>query len=621
MRAPTPRRALVAVATAALAAALAFTGAPVAGAASGAAGPPDGAAAQAQDRPGPPEEVEGLRQTPRVPVRSVPLRPGAHAHGRPAEPGAQSCDKDVDLTGTIKGLTAVAAQDNGICTSADIDTYADGAGTTYAVQAGGEEAAWTHTDVSTPSSPVMAGQFVWSGSAGANTYTPDVKTFRQGGRDYIALSLERLTLNAFCGVVLVDVTDPANPVVETQIFKDDPNDFWCDVHNTFVEDVSGEGRYVYVTADARNDLRVLDIANVEDLPSTCDIAAGCNVEVGRYIAPTASSDNYVHDVTVQDHGGTAGRRVYVSYWDSGLVILDAADVTPGTNPTPLVGPNQIDPAGFLTHHAFASADGSLVFIQDEFLDQAGDEPVQMFDVSTISSPSYVDGLALGSDVPANPAHNLEIRDDLYADRLFVGWYKLGLQAWDFTSDGFVRDGAAPRTAVQYHQAQTEGSDEAYAGAWGVRLASITTGGETRTYAFQSDRTFGLIVDCDGCPGGEEPPPDDGDAAGMHVGDLDGAASNDGRTWTATVTVAIHDADHNPVETATVTGGWDLGGGDTSCTTDETGTCQVSRSGIRKSTKSATFSVDGVAADGQTYESGANHDPDGDSDGTTITVTR
>ena len=32
-----------------------------------------------------------------------------------------------------------------------------------------------------------------------------------------------------------------------------------------------------------------------------------------------------------------------------------------------------------------------------------------------------------------------------------------------------------------------------------------------------------------------------------------------------------------------------------------------------------FDVDGVAGDGLTYDATANHDPDGDSDGTSITV--
>ncbi|MBW3577801.1 MAG: hypothetical protein KY462_08710 [Actinobacteria bacterium] len=458
----------------------------------------------------PPREVPGLRQTPDIPVRTVGQRRAVPDHPRQTAGKGGGCDKDVDLTTTLDGVVTVAAQNNGICTTADIDTYQTTL-TTYVVQAGGEEAAWTHTDVGSPSDPQMVGQFTWSGGAGKNTYTPDVKAFHQAGRRYLALSLERFSLNAYCGVVLVDVTQPSNPQVESQIYKDDRDDFWCDVHNSFVEDADGDGDadLLYLTADARNDLRVVDISDVEQMPNACDVAAGCDREVGIYTAPTADNNNYVHDVTVLDHGSTVGRRVYLAYWDSGVVILDADEVaTSGWQP--LVGPDVIDERGFLAHHAWASRDGSLVFTQDEFLEQPGDEPVQMWAVDGLKGPEKIDSLVLGADVPANPAHNLEIRFDLDFDRLYVGWYKLGLQGWDFDAEGFQRTTrSVPFTATVYHQAQTEAADDAYDGAWGVRLAQITVGQATHVYVFQSDRRYGLIIDCIGCTssdvGGDEQP--------------------------------------------------------------------------------------------------------------------
>jgi hypothetical protein len=448
-------------------------------------------ASAASAHPGHDHELKGARQTPAIPVDGVR---GGRAHdpaqaqrGRPAR-----CDKDIDTTTTLRGLSFVNAQDNGICTSADIDTYRTAAAQTLVAQAGGEEAAFIVTDVTTPTSLTRYGPFVWARRGTKGTYTPDVKTFSQtvGGmpRHYVALSLERLRASGFCGVVVFDVTDPGAPVFETQIYKNTPSDFWCDVHNSFVENIGGEGRYLYATADAQNDMRVIDIANVADFPGTCDIASNCAAkEIGRYKAPTAvNNDNYVHDVTVIDHGA-AGRRVYVSYWDTGLVILDADDVTPGTNPTPIA---KIDPPGFLTHHAFASADGTFAFLQDEILDQNDDAPVQMW---RVDGPALVDSLVLGRDVPANPAHNLEIRFDLAPARLYVGWYKLGLQAWDFGATGFSRISGVPgRTAVQYHQVQTEAADDPYDGAWGIRMEDI---GGCR-YFFQSDRRYGLIIDRD-----------------------------------------------------------------------------------------------------------------------------
>ncbi len=459
---------------------------------------------------------------------SLPGHPGQGERGRLAST-PPACDKDVDLTSTFAGVTPIAAQDNLICTSADIDTYVGQDGKTYVVQAGGQEAAWVHTDVSNPTSPVLIEVWQWTGPAGANTYTPDVKAFRQGDKDYIALSLERLAQLAFCGVVIMDVTDPLNPTLVEQSIGAD----WCDVHNVFVEkDSSGDGRYLYLTADFPNDLRVLDIGDLNNIS-----------EIGRYTHPEASNGNYVHDVTVVDHGGSIGRRVYVSYWDAGLMILDASGLTPGVIESgslnqPLNPNHSIEPQGFLVHHAYPSEDGARVFIQDEFLQSPGTEPVQMWDISSLASPSYVDGVSLGSTLMpiVNPAHNLLVN----GERLYVGWYKAGLQGFDFDSTGFVG-------RPIYHQVQTEAGDDPYDGAWGVRLATIGTD----TYVFQSDRRHGLIVDrvdhcsalvnpdqpdtdgdgvvnaCDNCPawsnaGQDLPPwvvpPDDSDCDGWSTGD-------------------------------------------------------------------------------------------------------
>lgn len=105
----------------------------------------------------------------------------------------------------------------------------------------------------------------------------------------------------------------------------------------------------------------------------------------------------------------------------------------------------------------------------------------MWDINMPGAPAYVDGIALGSSLMpvVNPAHNLLVE----GNRLYVGWYKAGLQAFDFGASGFTG-------RPIYHQAQTEAADNAYDGAWNVLLA---TSGSTQ-YVFQSDRQYGLIVD-------------------------------------------------------------------------------------------------------------------------------
>lgn len=404
------------------------------------------------------------------------------------EPSTQAvCDRSIDLTSQMRGVMHVAAQENGICYNADLDTYSYN-GRTYVVQGGGWDAAWTHTDVTDPYHPVLVHQAIWD----LRTYTPDIKTFYQNGLPYIAISMERLSSNGYCGIAIYNVANPAAPQLQSHTDGVD----WCDVHNIFVEDdANGNGAYIYLTADAPHDMRVLDIGGQQGGSVTAP------AEIGRYSLPGAT---YIHDITVLDHteasGGAIGRRVYIAYWEHGLVVLDAADVTPGVDPTPVIDGDIVSPLGFQVHHAMASPDGSRLFIQDEMLVAPGAQPVQMWDISNPQAPTFVDGLTIGADVPLSAAHNLEMRWDLHPDRLYVGWYKMGLQAWQYTSTGFVRSYPEPRTALLYHQVQTNLEGTAYTGAWGVRLAQIDGG----LYVFQSDYRYGLIIDCLVCP--ERPTP-------------------------------------------------------------------------------------------------------------------
>lgn len=115
-------------------------------------------------------------------------------------------------------------------------------------------------------------------------------------------------------------------------------------------------------------------------------------------------------------------------------------------------------------------------------------------------------------------------------------------------------------------------------------------------------------------------------SGIHVGDLTAVfVYSDGSTWHATVEIAVHDAFHNPVNGATVTGIWDPAGIPTDqCTTGGLGgdgTCVVSNFSLPKRWKDVTFTVLGVALPGETYNAAQNHDDGGDSDGSEIVVTK
>jgi hypothetical protein len=79
---------------------------------------------------------------------------------------------------------------------------------------------------------------------------------------------------------------------------------------------------------------------------------------------------------------------------------------------------------------------------------------------------------------------------------------------------------------------------------------------------------------------------------------------------------VHNGSESLVSGATVSGIW---GSSTSvsCTTDASGSCSTTVS-VRRA-PSASFSVTNIVYTGSTYNAGDNHDPDGDSNGTMITV--
>jgi hypothetical protein len=114
-----------------------------------------------------------------------------------------------------------------------------------------------------------------------------------------------------------------------------------------------------------------------------------------------------------------------------------------------------------------------------------------------------------------------------------------------------------------------------------------------------------------------PPP----GSSVHVGDLDGVATNQtGGRWTATVTITVHNTGESPVSGATVSGSWSNGtSGSAACVTNASGQCTVTKMNLRSNISSVTFTVNNVTSSGNTYNAGANHDPDGSSNGTAITV--
>jgi hypothetical protein len=112
------------------------------------------------------------------------------------------------------------------------------------------------------------------------------------------------------------------------------------------------------------------------------------------------------------------------------------------------------------------------------------------------------------------------------------------------------------------------------------------------------------------------------ASSTHVGDLDGSASGNKSAWTARVTITVHDTIHQIVAGAVVSGTWSGGAtGTGTCTTGAGGTCSIVSASLKKRDNTATFTVRGITASGLSYSASQNHEPDGDSTGTAITIAK
>jgi len=195
------------------------------------------------------------------------------------------------------------------------------------------------------------------------------------------------------------------------------------------------------------------------------------------------------------------------------------------------------------------------------------------------------------------------------------------------------DAACIDLACTFTDTSADGDGTVVARQWGFGDgAGSTATNPEHTYSGGGTYTVTLTVTDDGgltgstsrqvtvtAPSDPPPPPDP--EGTMSVADLDGAsASGKGQAWTATVTITVVDDADAAVAGATVTGSWTSGGTST-CTTSAAGSCSVTASVNAKKATSTTYAVTSVARSGFTYVAADNADPDGDSNGTAITITR
>ena len=204
----------------------------------------------------------------------------------------------------------------------------------------------------------------------------------------------------------------------------------------------------------------------------------------------------------------------------------------------------------------------------------------------------------------------------------------GCLIWDFTPDldAELLDPNGLELAISTCAAGTE----CVTGRQETLHALPTVAGtyQVRIYAFDGDPNNGLGgafgMDLSTGPAGDgtpPPPPPPPPPPSMHVRDLDDISLTlTAKKWRARAAIRVHDGDHAALASVVVRGRFGPNGTILTCTTGTGGSCFLQRD-LASTKASIVFTVLGLTKSGYTYQSGGNHDPDGDSTGTKITVTR
>ena len=373
--------------------------------------------------------------------------------------------------------------------------------------------------------------------------------------------------------------------------------------------------------------------------SRCPLEGNCGAvgvqetfNVGSALAGTYTLEIYPYEGSPNNgQGGSFDIDVFTG--SSG-----AAPPPTNTPPTADAGPDQTvadsDDAGgesvALDGSASTDSDGSIVSYSwtENGVEIATDvsATVHLGDGTHTITLTVTDDLgATGSDevlitVEAPPAPNAPPIADAGPDQTVA-------DSDDAGGESVTLDGSA--------SADSDGSIDFY--SWTEDGVEIATGVTPAVDLGDGTHTITLTVtDNDGATNTDtvtitvEGPPSDPDS--VHVHDLDDLSQKLAKgAWKGMVNVTVRDSTEGSVTGFTVTGtfsqnGWsasyaciDGGFGDNDGLVN--GVCRFDSGPFPSNHGKASFTVTSVTFDGHTYDSSANHDPDGDSDGTSIQLSK
>lgn len=353
-------------------------------------------------------------------------------------------------------------------------------------------------DISDPSDPAHVATIPTE----PGTQTNDVKVAQVNTShfrgDLLAVSNEDCAPGGARGFELWDVSDPENA---TQLGRygpasalDIPTDLseWgLGIHNLFLFEQRnrtyvaaivdfGEVFQTFFEQDLIGDVRIIDVTDPTDPQLVGDWGVVKDLGADPFDPeqyPGGPFESAPHDVWVEND------IAYVSYWDSGLILLDVSDPT---DPQ-FLSQTQYDPAAEgNTHVAVPARGGNLVVVGDEDFSPAfGGDDVwgfgRVFD--TQKDPVQISTFDTGN-VTASPAegdftmHNVIVR----GNTAYVSWYSDGIVLFDISQP------ANPRLIASYVPAPVPDPFEVLPTAvemWGVYVhGSLVLG---------SDQNSGLHV--------------------------------------------------------------------------------------------------------------------------------
>ncbi|WP_426734092.1 LVIVD repeat-containing protein [Myxococcus faecalis] len=247
------------------------------------------------------------------------------------------------------------------------------------------------------------------------------------------------------GVLVFDITDPANPL----FLRDLSGGAYTNVHTLFVD---GDRLYSMVNAPD-SEVHIHDVKNPRE-----------PVLLGHYRDSTVGvvRGSFPHDATSLNH------RLFVSHWRGGLVILDAKD------------PANVKRLGAYVYPRATSHASRVAYFNNNLIAFEGGEDwgahLRVLNLNDPANPTLIGEYQL----PAWASiHNMELK----GSRLYLAHYQHGLRVLD------VSKPREPRPLGHFHTVRESDPNRGldfWDGAIGIRLPGDG-------YVYVVDTTRGLLI--------------------------------------------------------------------------------------------------------------------------------